>query len=63
MLGAGGVGKSGKFEQQHFWGERVNLVCEVYRKTVLFNEELHCSFSCTWLGLNTIICGWGNESA
>lgn len=50
MLGAGGVGKSGKFEQQHFWGEGVNWECKVYRTRTLFNEGFHSSFSCTWLG-------------
>lgn len=35
MLGAGGVGKSGKFQQQHFLGEGVNWECKVHRTRMI----------------------------
>lgn len=56
MLGAGGVGKSGKFQWQHIWGERVNWECKVERGRMI-NEGFY-----SFIFLN-IIGGWGNESA
>lgn len=50
MLGAGGVGKSGKFQQQHFGGKGVNWECKVHRIRMLFYAGFRSSFSCTWLG-------------
>lgn len=50
MLGAGGVGKSGKFQQQYFGGEGVNWERKVHRTGALFNEGFRSPFSCTWLG-------------
>lgn len=49
ILGAGGVAKSGKFQQWHFWGEGVNRGCEVHRTRMLFNKQFCSVLSCTWL--------------
>lgn len=43
MLGAGGVGKSGKFQRQHICLERVNWECKVERRMI--NEGFHSSSS------------------
>lgn len=44
MLGAGGVGKSGKFQQQYFGREGANWERKVHRRRTPFNEGVSFPF-------------------